>query len=464
MHRTIHWFRRDLRLTDNQALTHAVSLGEILPIFIDTNNSTGSLSKIWLHYSLESLNQSLGGKLQVFSGNPVDILVELSRKYEISQITWNRCYEKSLVDSDILIKNALENQGIVVNIFNSSLLWEPWEITKNDGTPYKVFTAFYRKGCLLAREPRFPIAKPANIQYLDISNNTNISSLGLLPQKDWYKSVVANWEIGEVCAIKRLKSFVNENIHNYKVGRDYPAKNWTSRLSPYLHFGEISPNMAWYMATTADFNDNVDCFMSELGWREFSYHLLYYFPNLDKENWQTKFDKFNWRFDADNLLAWQKGKTGIPIVDAGMRELWQTGYMHNRVRMIVASFLTKNLLIDWRYGLKWFWNTLFDADLANNSASWQWVAGCGADAAPYFRIFNPVTQSEKFDPDGGYIRKYVPEIRNLPNKYLYKPWLAPEDVLQTAKVRLGEDYPNPIVDLNLSRQIALSRFKSLSEK
>lgn len=467
MNKTILWFRQDLRLNDNPALTDAVNAGHLLPIYIyDTTTHEefviGSASKVWLHHSLESLNKSLDNNLQVFSGNPQDIFLKLVLEHKITQINWNRCYEKWQVDRDTDIKQILRQQGIIVNSFNGSLLWEPWEVLKPDNTPYKVFTPFYRKGCLTKKEPRIPLPKPKQIKFIKTVNNTKITDLNLLPKTRWDKDMIAKWQISEADAITQLHNFIKNKIHNYKIGRDCPSQDSTSKLSPYLHFGQISPNTAWYRAKLAGFNDNIDNFLSELGWREFSYSLLYYYPNLYNKNWQKKFDNFPWQEDAIKLEAWQKGQTGIPIVDAGMRELWQTGYMHNRVRMIVASFLIKNLIIDWRHGAKWFWDTLFDADLASNSASWQWVAGSGADAAPYFRIFNPVTQSEKFDPEGIYIRKYVPELKNLPNKYLFSPWTTPTEILATSKIILGQDYPYPIVDLKTSRETALQAFKSLS--
>ena len=275
-----------------------------------------------------------------------------------------------------------------------------------------------------------------------------------------------HWVCGESAAQNRLNDFVNEGLTGYKEGRNFPRKNNVSRLSPHLHFGEISPNQIWYAA-----KENNDCasndkdhFMSELGWREFSHSLLYHFPELPYKNLQSKFDLFPWNHDEKKLEAWRHGKTGYPIVDAGMRELWQTGYVHNRIRMVVGSFLVKNLLIDWRYGERWFWDCLVDADLANNSASWQWVAGCGADAAPYFRIFNPITQGNKFDSTGTYTRRYVPELEKLPDKYLFSPWEAPDEVLSTANIELGVNYPQPIVAASDSREMALAAFASIKKE
>jgi deoxyribodipyrimidine photo-lyase len=286
----------------------------------------------------------------------------------------------------------------------------------------------------------------------------------LLPKVRWYDGLSAAWSPGEPDARQQLTEFIATGLDGYSEGRDRPDRPFVSRLSPHLHFGELSPNQAWYAVKAArrETDHNADRFLAELGWREFSYNLLYHEPTLIDRNLQRKFDRMTWQPDDDLLAAWQKGLTGVPFVDAGMRQLWRTGYMHNRVRMVVGSFLVKNLQQDWQSGARWFWDTLVDADLANNSASWQWVAGTGADAAPYFRIFNPVTQGRKFDPEGQYVRSYVPELAGLPDKYLHCPWEAPEEVLLAAGVRLGDTYPLPVVDLKASRERALAGFKSLS--
>lgn len=466
----IHWFRQDLRLTDNPALNCATQHKNVLPIYIfdDVNPgryAIGSASKWWLHHSLEALNKSLNGTLSVYKGNPQDILDELFSRFDVEAVYWNRCYEPWRIARDTEIKKHLKLQEINVRTFNGSLLWEPWDIHKLDGTPYKVFTPFYNKGCLKAKPPRTPIKKISHTEFVcDTKVLNGINSLNLLPITGWDNSLNAYWHIGEVGAEKRLKAFFLEGIQNYKEGRDFPSKPYVSRLSPHLHFGEISPNTLWYGAQILGENIQIDHFCREIGWREFSYSLLYNNPDLPQKALQPKFNQFPWVNNTQHLKAWQKGMTGIPIVDAGMRELWQTGYMHNRIRMIVGSFLTKNLLIHWNFGERWFWDTLADADLANNSASWQWIAGCGADAAPYFRIFNPVTQSQRFDPDGIYIRQYIPEIAKIPNNFLFAPWEAPEPILQNACVKLGETYPNPIVDLKQSRNNALSAYQSLKSQ
>lgn len=464
----IHWFRQDLRLSDNPALTKAVKHNAVLPIYIlDDDNAgnhvMGGASRFWLYHSLQALNVSMGKRLSVYHGNPQTILDDILKRFDVEAVYWNRCYEPWRIHRDTIIKNNLKKRGIEVHTCNGSLLWEPWNIKKDDGTPYKVFTPFYRRGCLNAEVPMTPLPKPENTSYVDDSGNSGIDALNLLPKIPWDKKLEPHWDIGEEGARKRFKAFVDEGLSFYKDGRNIPAKPYVSRLSPYLHYGEISPNQLWHAVRSIGDDKHIEHFCSELGWREFSYSQLYYNPELPHKNLQSKFDAFPWVKNMDHLHAWQRGKTGIPMVDAGMSELWQTGYMHNRVRMIVGSFLVKNLRLHWHHGERWFWDTLIDADLANNSASWQWIAGCGADAAPYFRIFNPVTQGQKFDPDGEYVRQYIPEIASLPNKYLFNPWEAPESILKEADIELGSTYPNPIVDLKKSGELALQAFQSLKQ-
>jgi deoxyribodipyrimidine photo-lyase len=481
MVRAIHWFRYDLRLADNPALQQACQSSAVLALYIydDVNiRKLGGATKVWLHHALISLSRSLNGKLAVYRGDPEVILPKLLAKYQIDAITWNRYYEPQIISRDTKLKQSLSSL-VDVSTHNGHLLWEPWQICKADNTPYGVFTPFYRKGCLGegANQPRKPIAKPDNLQLITADDGLAIEDLQLLPQHHWGQKISKNWDISEDGAHNTLASFISNGLENYKEGRNFPANNNTSVLSPYLHMGQISPNQVWYQALAAKNADNikdVEHFCSELGWREFSYNLLYHFPDLPHKNLQNKFDKFPW-LDHDNdeaLRRWQRGLTGYPIVDAGMRQLWHTGYMHNRLRMIVGSFLVKNLLIHWHHGEQWFWDCLFDADLANNSASWQWVAGCGADAAPYFRIFNPITQGEKFDSQGIFTRQYVPELQNLADKYLFKPWEAPAEILEAAGLRLvpyekymlnpaDDCYPLPMVDVSSSRKRALVAFDQL---
>ena len=440
-----------------------------MPVYIlDTKNpgifAPGAASRWWLNRSLCALNQSLSGMLSVYEGDPQEILADIVQRLPVTAVHWNRCYEPWRMERDTKIKSIISKRGIQVESYNGSLLWEPWDIKKDDGTPYKVFTPFYRRGCLNATAPRKPLEAPKDVSWVQDHDMTlSLDALDLQPKYDWDEMLAPHWMIGEEGAHARLKDFIHTGLSHYKEGRNLPAKPFVSRLSPHLRFGEISPNQLWYVATSQGDGKDIDHFCSELGWREFSYSLLYHNPDLAVVNLQKKFDEFPWSSDPVALTAWQRGKTGVPMVDAGMRELWQTGFMHNRVRMITGSFLIKNLLLHWHHGERWFWDTLVDADPASNSASWQWVAGCGADAAPYFRIFNPVTQGQKFDPDGDYVRQYVPELAALPNKYLFNPWEASDDLLREANVELGVTYPKPIVDLKASRERALASFKSLSQ-
>lgn len=470
----IFWFRQDLRISDNPGLLEAAQKGEVLPIYIwsesvkDPDSKIGEASKWWLHYSLEELNRNLDNKLNFYLGDPKDIIIKLLRENNVTDIYWNRCYEPWRIIQDSEIKRVLTEEKITVKSFAANLLWEPFTVLKNDKTPYKVYTPYYHKGCINAPEPRASFGKPKSLKLIKDNYSLKLEDLQLLNRNNWHKKFENLWEIGEKAAEKKLNKFLKNAISNYKNNRNYPSLNSVSQLSPHLHFGEISPNQirdAVY-AKTEYLSEGVQCFLSEIGWREFSYYLLYYFPTLSHKNFQAKFDKFPWvnvntKNNKKLLKAWQIGQTGYPFVDAGMRELWQTGYMHNRVRMVVASFLVKNLLIHWHHGRDWFWDCLIDGDLASNSASWQWVAGSGADAAPYFRIFNPTTQGEKFDADGFYTRKYLPELSKLPSKYLFEPWKAPETVLQEAGIVLGTTYPYPIIDLQQSREVALASYQAI---
>lgn len=475
MQTTIVWFRQDLRLTDNPALQYALLNGAIVPIYIwdesvSTEWSMGSASKWWVHHSLTSLSESLeklGHTLHILKGDPIDVLEHLIGITGATAVTWNRCYEPYSIHRDQNIKSVLTQRGVNVKTFNASLLFEPWTIHPINGDFFKMFTPFWKQ-CL--KQPigsivdSLSLLKKVKPYPMPIADSCSVDALNLQPTNpNWATGFDQFWHPGEAGALKAFQSFLNK-IHQYKVSRDFLDQDGTSKLSPHLHFGEISPRYLWQTCQTLlevqpDHAGNIHCFLTEIGWREFSYHLLYHVPDLPTQPFRTQFKNFPWQDDSLRFQAWKQGKTGIPIVDAGMRELWQTGYMHNRARMIVASFLTKNVLIAWQNGEAWFWDTLLDADLANNSASWQWVAGCGADAAPYFRIFNPVLQGKKFDPSGDYVRRWVPELKALNTKYIHHPWEAPESILTAANVRLGQTYPLPIVDLQTSRRRALDAYK-----
>jgi len=442
--------RQDFRLRDNPAMYEARN-DQVIPIYIKDEN-LGAVSKWWAERAIDQLPF----KVYKYQGEPAQIIKELVKANKVDRVLWNRCYEPDNIAHERQISTMLDSAGVTHKSFNSSLLWEPWTVLKEDKTYYKVFTPFYRKGCLSKEEPRAPLPEVRpNFIASELPENYENG-----PKYRWHNKL--DWDTTENGAQAKLKQFLEVGIYNYKEARNFPSQPNTSVLSPYLHFGHISPNQVWHAIRASDADEkDKEHFLSELGWREFSYYLLYHFPELPEKNFQPKFDLFPWKQDPDKFENWKRGRTGVPIVDAGMRQLWSTGYIHNRTRMIVASFLVKNLLIHWHAGRDWFWDCLADADLANNSASWQWVAGSGADAAPYFRIFNPILQAEKFDPEGEYIRKFVPEIAALPTKYIFAPWEAPEEVLYKADVKLGENYPRPIVDLNQTRDEALKAYMQL---
>lgn len=453
---SIHWFRQDLRLSDNPALTAACKAGAIVPVYILDQKpaddwAMGAASKVWLHHSLKALDQSLDKHLVLMKGDAQKSLLSLAKATGADTVFWNRCYEPWRVGQDTETEAALKKAGLNVKTFNGSLLREPSENRMKDGKSYKVFTPYFKKIYAQADIPS-PLPRPS-IQFAAKHHELKLEDLDLLPnQPRWDKKFDAYWTPGEDAAQKQLKTFLDHHLKGYAEGRNRPDRENVSRLSPYLHWGEISPRQAWHAVKQRMVAEGLETdgmrFLTELGWREFSYGLLNDFPALPDQPLQPRFTQFPWRKNAKHLEAWQKGLTGYPIVDAGMRELWETGYMHNRVRMIVASFLIKHLLIHWRDGEQWFWDCLVDADLANNSASWQWVAGSGADAAPFFRIFNPVLQGKKFDPKGEYVRRWVPELNDVPNKYIHEPWNTPEQ----------PGYPAPVVDHQHARELALQAF------
>lgn len=465
--KVIVWFRKDLRIFDNPAFSQANEIGQIIPVYIldeygADDFKMGSSSRWWLYQSLQSLSKSLDGHLQFFKGHSLEILETIIKKTGATSVYWNRCYEPWAIARDTKIKKELLDKGIDVQSFNGTLLWEPHEVLKSDGTPYKVFTPFFKNGCLKSQAPREVIPTPRNLEIFKKNLGIDIDDLKLFDQQT-DKRLSKYWQPGEKEAMSFLKKFIKHGLADYKKGRDFPEKEVTSRLSPYLHFGEISPNQMWYLVQDLGYDhasrENIQTFLTELGWREFAYNVLFFNPDLPRKNLDKKFDKVPWSYDKKHLVAWHQGQTGYPIIDAAMRELQETGLMHNRMRMVTASFLVKNLMIHWHHGEDWFWDLLVDADLASNSFNWQWVAGCGYDAAPYFRIFNPILQAKKFDLKAEYIKRFVPELAKLPLKYIFEPYKAPKVILDEAGIILGKNYPNPIVDVKISAKSALEMFK-----
>ncbi len=468
MSTAIVWFRRDLRLADHPALSAACQAFErIIPLYIHAPDEeaawpAGAASRWWLHHSLASLDAQLRGQgaaLHLAQGESLHVLRRLIERIGASAVYWNRCYEPAAIARDSTIKAALRELGIEVRSFNASLWCEPWQIETKQGEPYRVFTPYWKN-----LRPRLDAAQPLppvlSLRAADIDEGLSLDALGLLPSISWDGGLKATWQPGEAGAQELLDIFLDDAVADYANARDLPARHGTSRLSPHLHFGEISPRQIHHRlaervaATDARRRPDIEPYLRELGWREFAHHLLYHFPGTPTENFNTQFDRFAWVDDAAARERWQQGRTGIPLVDAGMRELWHTGWMHNRVRMIVASFLTKHLRQHWHHGARWFWDTLVDADLANNTLGWQWVAGSGADAAPYFRVFNPVTQAQKFDPEGHYLRRWLPELSSAPLPLLHEPWK------DTALLKRS-GYPAPMVDLGETRQQALAAYRGM---
>ena len=462
MSSTLVWLRDDLRLDDNPALAEAAALGSPLTVVYVLDEVSpgvrplGGAVKWWLHHSLESLAADLeaaGSRLLLRRGPADRIIRGLADETGATRLLWNRRYGGPERAIDAGLKDWAAGRQLSASSFQASLMFEPWTVRTGSGGPYKVFTPFWR-ACLDAAEPRQPLDAPRRLP-----ESEALQSWGLLPHgPDWSAGLAAEWTPGEAGAHGRLEDFLAGPAADYGTGRDVPGVEGTSRLSPHLRFGEISPFRVWH-ALRERFPrhapTDVGIFRSELGWREFCWQLLYENPQLSTRNYRPDFDRFAWQTPSDaELQAWQRGRTGYPLVDAGMRQLWQTGWMHNRVRMAAASFLVKNLLADWRTGEEWFWDTLVDADSASNPANWQWVAGSGADASPYFRIFNPVTQSKKFDAAGRYLRAYIPELAGLSDKAIHEPWKADG---------AAEGYPEPIVGLPESRARALDTYQQLKD-
>jgi deoxyribodipyrimidine photo-lyase len=457
---TIVWFRQDLRLGDNPALRAAAAGGQPLICLYILDDATpgdwkmGAASRWWLHHSLTALDKALarkGGQLVMRRGKAETVLPKLVRESGAQKVVWNRCYEPYAVLRDTRLRDALTQDGVTVETFNGALLFEPWEVATKDGRPFRVFTPFWnaaRNGAV----PGKPHIAPRVLTFRKGVKSEKLVDWELLPtHPNWARHF--DWTPGEAAAHRALFAFLDD-IQDYDRARDIPAKDGTSRLSPHLHWGEISPRQVWHAVRAHDHahSRGAQTFLKELGWREFCHQLLFHHPALPDKPFDKRFTTFKWRDSDKDFQAWTRGLTGIPIVDAGMRQLWQTGWMHNRVRMIVASLLVKHLGITWTRGEAWFWDTLVDADLANNAANWQWVAGSGADAAPFFRIFNPVLQGRKFDPKGAYVRRFVPELRDVPDRFIHQPWEAPEP---------PQNYPAPIVDLAHGRERALQKFRAL---
>jgi len=459
----IYWLRRDLRLGDNPALLAALEAAEtVLPVFIwspeeEAPWAPGAAARWWLHNSLDALASELGShgtRLLLRAGPAAETLASLVAETGAEAVFWNRLYEPTLVARDTHIKARLREQGLMVESCKAALLFEPWEQATGKDEPYRVFTPFW-KSALRGPEPPPPQAAPADFKPPDRwPQGLDLDALELLPRIRWDDGLAAHWRPGEAGAHIRLAHWCENGLDDYATGRNRPDRDGTSALSPALHHGELTPRQAWHAAAAQRGNvpeAALESWLRELGWREFAHHVLFHFPHTPTEPMHEKYAAFPWREDHAELLeAWQQGRTGIPIVDAGMRQLWTTGWMHNRVRMIVASLLVKNIRAPWQTGARWFWDTLVDADLASNTLGWQWSAGSGADAAPYFRIFNPVLQGEKFDPQGHYVKRWVPELADVPADRIHKP-----------SVELAANYPAPVIDLKRSRQEALDALASL---
>ncbi len=474
MSTTIYLFRNDLRLVDLPGLAAAAANGPVLPVYIlDEKNAgeraPGGASRWWLHHSLQALAADIGdsgGQLVLRRGDTASCLRQLLDASGAEAIHFSRSYTSWETALEQQLRTQFEDVASVKR-FPGCLLHEPESISNQAGEPFKVFTPFWRH-CRRQQEPGQPLRAPSDIAWAGVSGwGDSLADWGLQPQNpDWAAHWTNLWTPGTAGARRALERFLRHGIESYASGRDHPAEEATSRLSPHLRFGEISPREVWHKARelavrNPERQEQVDKFLSELGWREFSYHLLYHFPTIPEQPFKAQFADFPWLGSRAQLQAWQRGQTGYPVVDAGMRELWHTGYMHNRIRMVTASFLTKHLLIHWQAGERWFWDTLVDADPASNTCSWQWVAGSGADAAPYFRIFNPVTQGEKFDAGGDYVRRWVPELAHLPDRWLHQPWEASAEILRQAGVVLGETYPLPMVDHREAREAALAAYQAI---
>lgn len=475
----IVWFQNDLRMADHPALHAAAAEGwPLLAVFVLDDETPGrwrmgDASRWWLHHSLQSLGAALaerGVALVLRRGPSVAAILDLVRETNAGAVFWNRHVEPHWQRSQRELREQLRRFGVETREGSASLLFQPGAILSRKGEPLRVFTPFW-KTCLAARPPAAPLPPPDRLNGFNPAPRSDaLDDWRLRPSRpDWAGGLRDTWRPGEPHGLERLATFVEDHCSAYGKLRDRPEPAATSLLSPHLHFGEISPRAVWHMTrmevdARPGATNGGEAFLRELGWRDFCAHLLARTPALPDEPLQARFNRFPWARDRDALAAWQRGRTGYPMVDAGMRQLWRTGWMHNRARMIAASFLVKDLLLPWQWGEAWFWDTLVDADLANNAGGWQWVAGCGADAAPYFRVFNPVLQGEKFDPDGAYVRRWVPELKALPRRWIHRPWEAPPLELESLGIRLGSTYPLPMVDHRAARVRALAAFETTQAK
>lgn len=474
---SIVWFRQDLRLHDHSPLDAAVKRGgPVIPLYVwapdeEAGWALGGASKWWLSQSLMRLDQDLrarGSRLILRLEPTWEALIEIIRDTKATAIFWNRRYEPASIERDEKIRKQLGALGITVKCFNDSLLFDPDGVRSKQNKPYSIFTPFW-KACLSMPEPAPPFPAPEHIPAPDPwPASVNRQALRLEPIVNWVEEICAVWTPGVENAEARLTHFLRQGLPNYLHARNRPDVQGTSRLSPHIHFGEISLREIWHavrrqveLDRQAGVSLSGDAYLRQLIWREFAYYLLYHFPHTTTEPLRPRFAHFPWEPNPEALVAWQRGYTGYPLIDAGMRELWTTGWMHNRIRMIVASFLVKDLLIPWQEGARWFWDTLVDADLANNTFGFQWVAGCGADASPFFRVFNPVLQGERFDPEGRYVQQWVPELAKMPAEWVHKPWLAPASVLSQAGVKLDKTYPHPIVDHLWASHRALRAYRAI---